>query len=219
MPSSVRSSAAPGCVGPRPGVRHPDARDDHRGRATALEERLRDLSRRELVELETDPVSPERGQYRFVRHSSGKWRTHARTAGSPRASPGHRPPLRGARRRGTRRRSGQPLPGGLRVVVGGSRGRCGGGSGAHRLRAAVDRAVALGAHEQALAHIGARCASRPTIVSGLRSWSEPPSPRCAAKPAMPSGTDRGTASIRNGRRRRGRVSIDRVARPRQDRRR
>jgi class 3 adenylate cyclase/tetratricopeptide (TPR) repeat protein len=32
----------------------------------ALEERLRDLSRREIVELETDPRSPERGQYKFV---------------------------------------------------------------------------------------------------------------------------------------------------------
>src|SRR5687767_8970601 len=34
--------------------------------AAAIEERLRDLARRELVELETDPRSPERGQYKFV---------------------------------------------------------------------------------------------------------------------------------------------------------
>jgi class 3 adenylate cyclase/tetratricopeptide (TPR) repeat protein len=34
--------------------------------ADALTLRLRDLSRRELVDVETDPRSPERGQYRFV---------------------------------------------------------------------------------------------------------------------------------------------------------
>ena len=31
-----------------------------------LEERMRELTRREIVELETDPRSPERGQYKFV---------------------------------------------------------------------------------------------------------------------------------------------------------
>ncbi len=36
------------------------------GTATDLEPRLRNLVRRELFELETDPRSPERGQYRFV---------------------------------------------------------------------------------------------------------------------------------------------------------
>jgi class 3 adenylate cyclase/tetratricopeptide (TPR) repeat protein len=33
---------------------------------TALGERLRELARREIVEVETDPRSPERGQYKFV---------------------------------------------------------------------------------------------------------------------------------------------------------
>ena len=33
---------------------------------TDLEERMRELARREIVELETDPRSPERGQYKFV---------------------------------------------------------------------------------------------------------------------------------------------------------
>jgi class 3 adenylate cyclase/tetratricopeptide (TPR) repeat protein len=37
------------------------------GRSSAdVEARLRDLARRELVDLETDPRSPERGQYKFV---------------------------------------------------------------------------------------------------------------------------------------------------------
>lgn len=34
--------------------------------STVLEERLRDLVRRELLEVESDPKSPERGQYKFV---------------------------------------------------------------------------------------------------------------------------------------------------------
>jgi class 3 adenylate cyclase/predicted ATPase len=33
---------------------------------SVLEERLRELARRELIEMETDPRSPERGQYKFV---------------------------------------------------------------------------------------------------------------------------------------------------------
>ena len=36
------------------------------GDAASLEDRLRDFARRELVQLETDPRSPERGQYKFV---------------------------------------------------------------------------------------------------------------------------------------------------------
>ena len=72
--------------------------------AGALEPRLRALVRRELFDLEIDPRSPERGQYRFVqsliREVAYGTLGETRAAGAP---PGRRPVFRGPRRRRDRR--------------------------------------------------------------------------------------------------------------------
>ena len=65
-----------------------------------LEPRLRDLARRELLDVERDPKSPERGpvQVHAVAHPRGRVR-HPRPPRSTRAAPRRGEPLRSARRR------------------------------------------------------------------------------------------------------------------------
>ena len=68
--------------------------------AEELESRLRDLARRELLDVERDPKSPERGQYKFMQSlirevAYGTLARRDRT----RAPPGCGATLRGARRR------------------------------------------------------------------------------------------------------------------------
>ena len=76
-----------------------------------LEPRLRGLVRRELLAVEGNPRSPERGQYAFVqalvREVAYNTLAQARPQGPP---PGRRPLLRVARDRRARRRPRRPLP-------------------------------------------------------------------------------------------------------------
>ncbi len=98
-----------------------------------LEPRLRGLVRREILALQGDPRSPERGQYSFVqalvREVAYSTLGQAR---SPRAAPRRRPVLRVARGGRARRRPRGPLPGRVRVVFDRSRGGRRRGAGADR---------------------------------------------------------------------------------------
>ena len=106
------------------------------GATDDLEPRLRALVRRELLEIEADPRSPERGQYRFVQSlDPGGGLRNARAPRPSLAPPGRGAPLRGHRRRRDGGRAGQPLPRGSRGLRRGRRGRCrlrASSPGAHR---------------------------------------------------------------------------------------
>ena len=121
---------------------------------TDVEERLRDLSRRELVELETDPQSPERGQYKFVQALIREvaYSTLARRDRRARhlAIARHYEAL-----------GDEELAGGLashyltahELSVEGPEADAVAAQARIALRAAADRAAALGAHAQAVTHL------------------------------------------------------------------
>ena len=96
------------------------------GATEDLEPRLRALVRRELLEIEADPRSPERGQYRFVQSliQEVAYGTLARRDRRSRhlAVARH---YEGDRRRRDGGRAGQPLPRCPRGLRRGRRGRCG----------------------------------------------------------------------------------------------
>ena len=120
----------------------------------ALEERLRDLSRRELVELETDPRSPERGQYKFVQALIREVAYSTLALRDRRAR--HLAIARHYEALGDEELAGALASHYLAAYESSAEGAEADAVAAQAriaLRAAVDRAVALGAHEQALAHI------------------------------------------------------------------
>ena len=122
--------------------------------APALEERLRDLSRRELVELETDPRSPERGQYKFVQALIREVAYSTLALRDRRAR--HLAIARHYEALGDEELAGALASHYLAAYESSAEGAEADAVAAQAriaLRAAVDRAVALGAHEQALAHL------------------------------------------------------------------
>ena len=100
--------------------------------ANELSEQLRGLIRRELLTLDADPRSPERGQYAFVQSLDSRGRLlDAGPAGTPRTTPCRRALSRGPGRRRAGRSPGGPLRGGPCSLDGRPRGRGGCGTGAH----------------------------------------------------------------------------------------
>ena len=118
-----------------------------------LEPRLRALVRRELLTLDIDPRSPERGQYAFVQALIREvaYNTLARRDRRPATSPPRAASSRWARR--ARGRAGGALPG--RPAERRRRPEADALAAQARvaLRAAAERAVALGSHEQAIAFL------------------------------------------------------------------
>jgi class 3 adenylate cyclase/tetratricopeptide (TPR) repeat protein len=122
--------------------------------AGALEERLRDLARRELVELETDPRSPERGQYKFVQALIREVAYSTLALRDRRAR--HLAIARHYESMGEEELAGALASHYLAAFEASAEGAEADAVAAQAriaLRAAVDRAMALGAHEQAVAHI------------------------------------------------------------------
>ncbi len=120
----------------------------------SVEERLRDLSRRELVELETDPRSPERGQYKFVQALIREVAYSTLALRDRRAR--HLAIARHYEALGEEELAGALASHYLAAYESSAEGAEADAVAAQAriaLRAAVDRAAALGAHEQALAHI------------------------------------------------------------------
>ena len=121
---------------------------------STVEERLRDLARRELVELETDPRSPERGQYKFVQALIREVAYSTLALRDRRAR--HLAIARHYEAVGEEELAGALASHYLAAYESSAEGAEADAVAAQAriaLRAAVDRAVALGAHEQALAHI------------------------------------------------------------------
>ncbi|MDQ2674290.1 MAG: AAA family ATPase, partial [Chloroflexota bacterium] len=122
--------------------------------AAVLEERLRDLARRELVQLETDPRSPERGQYKFVQALIREVAYSTLALRDRRAR--HVAIARHYESLGDEEMAGALASHYLAAFEASAEGAEADAVAAQAriaLRAAVDRAVALGAHEQAVAHI------------------------------------------------------------------
>ena len=120
----------------------------------AIEERLRDLSRRELVELETDPRSPERGQYKFVQALIREVAYSTLALRDRRAR--HLAIARHYESLGEEELAGALASHYLAAFETSNEGPEADAVAAQAriaLRAAVDRAVSLGSHEQAVAHI------------------------------------------------------------------
>ena len=120
----------------------------------ALEERMRDLSRRELVELETDPRSPERGQYKFVQALIREVAYGTLALRDRRAR--HLAVARHYEALGDEELAGALASHYLaayEVSAEGAEADAVAAQARIALRAAVDRAVALGAHAQAVANI------------------------------------------------------------------
>jgi class 3 adenylate cyclase/tetratricopeptide (TPR) repeat protein len=120
----------------------------------AVEERMRDLSRRELVELETDPRSPERGQYKFVQALIREVAYGTLALRDRRAR--HLAIARHYESLGEEELAGALASHYLAAHEASAEGAEADAVAAQAriaLRAAVDRAVALGAHAQAVAHI------------------------------------------------------------------
>jgi predicted ATPase len=122
--------------------------------APALEERLRDLARRELVEVETDPRSPERGQYKFVQALIREVAYGTLALRDRRAR--HLAIARQYEALGD-----EELAGGLashylaahELSAEGPEADAVAAQARIALRAAADRAAALGAHSQAVTHL------------------------------------------------------------------
>ena len=115
-----------------------------------LEPRLRALVRRELLSLDADPRSPERGQYAFVQALIREvaYNTLAKTDRKV------APPRRGALLRGARdRRAGRRLAGhylaAQRLAARDAEADALAAQARIALRGAAERAAALGSHEQA----------------------------------------------------------------------
>jgi class 3 adenylate cyclase/tetratricopeptide (TPR) repeat protein len=122
--------------------------------AAALEERLHDMARRELVELETDPRSPERGQYKFVQALIREVAYSTLALRDRRAR--HLTIARHYESLGDEEMAGALASHYLAAVETSTEGAEADAVAAQAriaLRAAVDRAVSLGSHEQAVAHI------------------------------------------------------------------
>ena len=120
----------------------------------AIEERMRDLARRELVELETDPRSPERGQYKFVQALIREVAYSTLALRDRRAR--HLAIARHYESMGEEELAGALASHYVAAFEASAEGAEADAVAAQAriaLRAAVDRAVALGAHEQAVAHI------------------------------------------------------------------
>jgi class 3 adenylate cyclase/tetratricopeptide (TPR) repeat protein len=121
---------------------------------SALDERMRDLARGEIVELETDPRSPERGQYKFVQALIREV-AYGTLALRDRRSR-HLALARHYEAAGDDEMAGVLASHYLAAHEFSAEGPEADAVAAQAriaLRAAVDRAVALGAHEQAVAHI------------------------------------------------------------------
>jgi class 3 adenylate cyclase/tetratricopeptide (TPR) repeat protein len=119
-----------------------------------LEERLRDLTRREMVELETDPRSPERGQYKFVQALIREV-AHSTLALRDRRAR-HLTVARHYESLGEDELAGALASHYLAAYEASSEGEEADAVAAQAriaLRAAADRAAALGSHEQAIAHV------------------------------------------------------------------
>jgi class 3 adenylate cyclase/predicted ATPase len=122
--------------------------------AATLEERLRDLSRRELFELETDPRSPERGQYKFVQALIREVAYGTLALRDRRAR--HLAIARHYESLGDEELAGALASHYLAAYEASAEGAEADAVAAQAriaLRAAVERAVALGAHAQAVANI------------------------------------------------------------------
>jgi class 3 adenylate cyclase/tetratricopeptide (TPR) repeat protein len=121
---------------------------------SAVEDRMRDLSRRELVELETDPRSPERGQYKFVQALIREVAYGTLALRDRRAR--HLAIARHYEALGEEELAGALASHYLAAFEASAEGAEADAVAAQAriaLRAAVDRAVALGAHAQAVANI------------------------------------------------------------------
>ena len=121
---------------------------------TALAERLRELARREIVEVETDPRSPERGQHKFVQALIREV-AYSTLALRDRRNR-HLAIARHYEALGEEELAGALASHYLAAFessVEGAEADAVAAQARIALRAAVDRAVSLGAHEQALAHI------------------------------------------------------------------
>ena len=139
-----RPGAAPGRRGAGPDAsRRPALAASAGVAADELEPRLRALVRRELLALEADPRSPERGQYAFVQALIREVAYSTLSSATAVAPPGGGALLRVARRRGAGRRAGDALP---RTPGGRAEGPEGDAIAAQAriaLRAAAERAAAL----------------------------------------------------------------------------
>jgi class 3 adenylate cyclase/tetratricopeptide (TPR) repeat protein len=119
-----------------------------------VEERLRDLARREMVELETDPRSPERGQYKFVQALIREVAQGMLALRDRRSR--HLAVARHYESLGDDELAGALASHYLAAYEASSEGEEADAVGAQAriaLRAAADRAAALGSHEQAISHI------------------------------------------------------------------
>ena len=125
----------------------------HGGDHDSLEAQLRDLVRKEFLSLDTDPRSPERGQYGFVQGLIAEVAGADLVPARPqRQAPGRRPSPRVARGRGAHRARGGSLrrgaPGRSRTVPRPTLIAVGARDWLSR---AGQRALSLGSPEQALA--------------------------------------------------------------------
>jgi len=139
-----------------------------RGRGRRAEPRLRALVRRELLTLEADPRAPSAGQYGFRPgpHPRGRLQHRWRSA-TGKSAPRRRALLRELRLRRARRGARRPLPGGPSQRARGSRVGLPWRFMAKRaLRAAAERAVALGSHDQAISYFEQAIDVAATMASG-----------------------------------------------------
>ncbi|MFI5255042.1 MAG: AAA family ATPase [Candidatus Limnocylindrales bacterium] len=119
-----------------------------------VETRLQGLVRRELLELEADPRSPERGQYRFIQ-SLIREVAHG-TLGRPERRARHLAAARYFEALGDEELAGALATHYLAAYEASSAGPEADALAAQArlaLRAAAERAAALGAHQQAVAHL------------------------------------------------------------------
>jgi class 3 adenylate cyclase/tetratricopeptide (TPR) repeat protein len=122
--------------------------------ASNLEERLRELARREIVELETDPRSPERGQYKFVQALIREVAYGTLALRDRRAR--HLAAARHYESRGDEELAGALAGHYLAAHEASAEGAEADAVAAQAriaLRAAADRAASLGAHDQAVRHV------------------------------------------------------------------
>ena len=122
--------------------------------ATDLEDRLRGLVRRELLEIEADPRSPERGQYRFVQSLSREV-AHATLARRERRAR-HLAAARYFEALGDEELAGALATHYLAAYQASAEGPEAAAIAAQArlaLRGAAERAATLGAHDQAIAYL------------------------------------------------------------------
>ena len=153
-----------------------------------LEPRLRSLVRRELLTLDVDPRSPERGQYAFVQGLIAEvaYATLARRDRRER----HLAAARYFEGVGDDELAGilaSHYVSAHEASAPGAEADAVAAQARLALRAAADRAAALGGHEQAVSYLGpGACRSRPTRASVLRSRSaarrRPESPAATRSP-------------------------------------